>query len=169
MYRAIYRAAAAFTEVMGVDNKKVKCDNFNIGRGVLQGDVTSPLFFILALELIMRCHDNTSPEKGIKLADTMIHILGYADDAVILEDDTTRGVQQITSRVNSISEGSKEDADMLLNTHKTEVMHIRRQEEVSPMTEDEAKGVCKFTCPHLNCGYKFLTKSGMLVHAGRCE
>ena len=58
---------------------------------------------------------------------------------------------------------------MFLNTDKTVVMHIRAQEEVAPATKEEAKGVCKFTCPHLNCGFKFFSKSGMLVHAGRCE
>ena len=93
MYRAIYRAAAAYTEVMGADNKKTRCNDFKIGRGVLQGDVTSPLFFILALELVMRCHDNEMPGKDIQLADTLIHILGYADDAVILEDGSTEGVE----------------------------------------------------------------------------
>ena len=169
MFRAIYKAAAAFTEVSGTDGKKSRCDNFGIGRGVLQGDITSPLFFIMALELIMRTHDAENPQKGVNLADTIIHILGYADDAVILEDGTPNGVQQITERVNSISQGSKQDADMLLNTDKTVVMHVRAQEEVPPATQAEAREVCKFTCPHLNCGYVFASKAGMLVHAGGCE
>lgn len=32
--------------------------------------------------------------------------------------------------------------------------------------------MCKLTCvtcPHLKCGHKFTTKSGMLIHAGKCE
>ena len=102
----------------------------------------------------------------------MIHVLvlGYADDAVILEDGTPRrGVQQITERVNSISQGSKKDVDMLLNADKTEVMYIRVQDEVPPATQEEAREICKFTCPHLNCGYMFETKVGMLIHAGGCE
>ena len=169
MYRAIYKAAAAYTEVTDADNKKARCDNFNIDRGVLQGDITSPLFFIMALELIMRCHDAARPDKGVSMADTIIHVLGYADDAVILEDGTQKGVQAITNRVNSISKGSKEDADMLLNADKTVVMHVRSQEEISPMTNGEAREMCKFTCPHLNCGFKFATKTGMLIHAGGCE
>ena len=123
MFRAIYKAAAAYTEAVGADNKKVQCDNFNIGRrGVLQGDITSPLFFIMALELIMRCHDAASPDKGVKMVNTLIHVLGYADDSVILEDGTTEVQQKLGARVNSISKGSKEDADMLLNADK---MHVR--------------------------------------------
>ena len=48
MYRAIYKAAAAYTEATDADGKKIRCDNFfNTGRGVLQGDITSftPLFY----------------------------------------------------------------------------------------------------------------------------
>ena len=58
---------------------------------------------------------------------------------------------------------------MLLNADKTVVMHIRAQEETSPLTKEEAQDACKFTCPHLNCGFKFMTKTGMKIHAGTCE
>ena len=153
MYRAIYKAAAAYTESMGADNKRARCDTFNIGRGVLQGDVTSPLYFIMALELIMRCHDAANANKGVKMADIMVHFLGYADDAVILEDGSLSGIQQIGDRANAISKGSKEDADMLLNTDKTEVMYIRNQDELTPLQKEEALEVCKFVCPHIGCGY----------------
>ena len=27
---------------------------------------------------------------------------------------------------------------------------------------------CKFVCPHLNCGFKFMTNAGLRVHMGRC-
>lgn len=76
------------------------------------------------------------------MTDTIIHLLDYTDDVVILEDDTPRGVQKIIKRVKSISQDSKTDADILLNADKMEVIHIRNQEELSPMTREEAKGVC---------------------------
>ena len=56
MFRAIYRSASAFTVVKGTDHKGVKSDVFPILRGVLQGDILSPLFFILALTLILKRH-----------------------------------------------------------------------------------------------------------------
>ena len=169
MFRAVYKAAAAFTDVASVYGKKVRSNRFNINRGVLQGDVTSPLFFILALELILRRHDKVSPDKGIPLAETMVHALGYADDVVVLEPGTDEGIQRLEDRVNAISHGSKEDADMSLSTDKTKTLHITAQQAVSKTTKTEARDICKFVCPHLNCGFKFLTKAGLRVHEGRCE
>ena len=45
MYRIIYKVAATYT---GADGKKVRCDTFDIDRGVgipTPGGVTSPLLF----------------------------------------------------------------------------------------------------------------------------
>ena len=59
----------------------------------------------------------------------------------------------------------------MLNTDKTKTktLHVTIQDTVSKTTAEEAHGICKFTCPHLNCGFKFLTKAGLRVHEGRCE
>ena len=46
MYRAIYGAATAVTEVQGTDGEKILSDTFPINRGVVQGDITSPLYTI---------------------------------------------------------------------------------------------------------------------------
>ena len=40
--RAIYKSVSAFTSaVRGADNKQVRCESFQISRGVLQGDMIS--------------------------------------------------------------------------------------------------------------------------------
>ena len=57
MFRAMYAAASAATKVLGTDNKHVLSPKFPINRGVVQRDIVSPLYFILALELILRNHD----------------------------------------------------------------------------------------------------------------
>ena len=54
MFRAVYKAAVAFTTVAGTDGKQIRSETFDISRGVVQGDVMSRLFFIMALELILR-------------------------------------------------------------------------------------------------------------------
>ena len=51
MFRAAYQSATAFTTTTGAGGVEVKSGTFPIRRGVLQGDITSPLYFILALEL----------------------------------------------------------------------------------------------------------------------
>ena len=50
MFRAVYSAASAFTTVTSPDGGMVKSNSFQIRRGVVQGDVTSPLYFIMALD-----------------------------------------------------------------------------------------------------------------------
>ena len=58
---------------------------------------------------------------------------------------------------------------MVINVDKTKVLHVRKQDPTTPTTSHEASKVCKFKCPHLNCGFKFLTMHGMKVHAGSCK
>ena len=43
---------------------EVLSEPFPINRGVVQGDILSPLYFILALEMILRRHDNVAG-KGV--------------------------------------------------------------------------------------------------------
>ena len=101
MYRAVYESASAYTTVPTADGKQVKSENFNIDRGVVQGDITSPLYFILALELILRRHDNF-PDKGIPLYGSILHTLGYADDAALLDFGNEEGIVRASARVTAI-------------------------------------------------------------------
>ena len=107
IFRAIYKAASARTEVTDVDGKTILSDAFPIRRGVVQGDITSPIYFILALDLILKEHDNF-PQKGVDFGGANVHTLGYADDAALLDSDKAVA----TARVTSIATGSRKDADM---------------------------------------------------------
>ena len=95
MFRAVYRSAAAYTTVSAPDNEQVKSDCFAIRRGVVQGDITSPVYFIIDLESILRRHDART-DKGVTLGQTIIHTLGYADDAALVDDGTAQGVRRAT-------------------------------------------------------------------------
>ena len=139
LFRAIYKAASAVTEIPSTDGEKVCSDSFRIDRGVVQGDITSPLYFILALELILKKHD-THEGKGVQLGDQLVHTLGYADDAALLDNN----IQVASRRVNAIASGSKADADMCINVGKTEFMHVRKQDDVPAATKQECKAVAKF-------------------------
>ena len=101
--------------------------------------------------------------------NVMLHTLGYADDLALLEEGDEIGIARLSDRVTTISVGSREKADMHISIPKTMTLHVREQDAVSKTTQEEAKKLCKFKCPHLNCDHSFLTRKGMLVHAARCE
>ena len=164
LFRAIYARASAVTKVASTDGSDITSEPFPIRRGVIQGDITSPLYFILALDLILREHD-VMQDKGIIFGGERVHTLGYADDAALLDNR----LKTATARVTAISQGSKRDADMTINIKKTEVMHVKEPGRVSPLTAAEAKGVCKHACPHDGCRKTFFNAHGCKVHAGRCR
>ena len=93
MFRAIYNVAAEYTTIKGADGQEIKSPSFPIRHRVVQGDVTSPLFFIIALELLLRRHD-AEKGKGVPLDATLIHTLGYADDIALIESGDYVGLER---------------------------------------------------------------------------
>ena len=102
MFRAVYNSATAYTTAPDVDGKNVKSDIFPIKRGVVQGDITSPLYFILALDLILRIHDQRV-DKGVTIDQTIVHTLGYADDTDLVVDGDSIGVGIVTHTQHSVT------------------------------------------------------------------
>ena len=164
IFRAVYAAATARTEVKDTDGKRILSDAFDINRGVVQGDITSPLYFILALELLLKRHD-THTNKGVAFGSLTIDTLGYADDAAPLDNS----ISASTARVSAIAQGSRQDADMEISISKTEVMHVCAQGAVSDTTPDEAKKICKFRCLNVGCERVFHNAHGTKCHAGKCR
>ena len=98
-----------------------------------------------------------------------IHWATLADDLALIEYGDVKGIANSTSRVSSISEGSEKDADMTLSIPKTKVMHVRRQDAVSTMTQQEAKDACKYVCSNEGCDHCFLNLRGLKIHEARCK
>ena len=119
MFRSIYRSASARTAVEGIDGETVLSDLFMVKRGVVQGDITSPTYFILAFTLIIHTHD-TRTDKGVELLGKVIHSLGYPDDIAMVDVS----LDIATSRVTAMSQDVKDDVDMTINVTKTEAMHV---------------------------------------------
>ena len=90
-----------------MDGATVLSESFPIRCGVVQGDIISPVYFILALELILRKYD-THPNKGIDFGGRRIHTMGYSDDAVLIDTDP----DTVTVRVTLIVIDSLADVDM---------------------------------------------------------
>ena len=102
MFRAIYAAAEGIAKVRGLNDKTIYSKTFQVLRGVIQGDIISPIFFVLAMEQIFRIHDKTG--DGVDVGNYLrIGVLGYADDAAIISADAPT----MSTRVSSIAHGSR--------------------------------------------------------------
>ena len=143
---------------------------FEVRRGVIQGDIISPIFFILALDQLFQEHDIYG--DGVAVGRILhLRVLGYADDAALLEST----VANMTERLTAVADASVRDADMHINMSKTYSQHVQRQEasdaEIKEsLTEEELLQVeagYKHSC-HF-CGRKFKTEAGMLVHRNNCK
>ena len=135
------------------------------GRGVIQGDIISPIFFILVMEQLFRTHD-PSP-TGVTAGNYLqIGVLGYADDAALI----SLSAGEMTQRLSSVSRGSKSDADMDIHKGKTKTMVVERQQQFNPptveaikKTESEYKHECEF------CGRRCKTLRGLKIHKAACN
>ena len=141
IFRAIYRAATGMARVKGVDGETIYSQAFEVGRGVIQGDIISPVLFILALDQIMQTYDKGAPGKGgargkgFKCGRILrIKVLGYADDAALVDADT----EGMTTRLTSIADASEREADMKVNVTKTFTQHVHEREDIDITTDEVA-------------------------------
>ena len=155
MFRNVYTAASAFTTSPSTHGGSVKSNNFRIRRGVLQGDITSPIYFILALEYVLRLHDSRT--DGVSLLKIVVHTLGYADDLALVDKGGEDMSETIYERITSISRGSREDADTNISLPKTKVLHVSKEEKLPTASSEAAAKQCKFVCENPGCGHVFLT------------
>ena len=97
IFRAIYSAATGIARVRGIDGQIIFSEAFKVRRGVIQGDIISPVLFILALDQIMQKADKNS--EGVKCGRILrIKTLGYADDVALAEEK----VDAMTARLTAI-------------------------------------------------------------------
>ena len=165
IFRAIYAAAEGIARVRGLHGDKVYSASFKVRRGVIQGDIISPIFFILAMEQLFRTHDH-SP-VGIKLGNYLqVGVIGYADDAALLSLSCDR----MSARLTRVATGSQADADMTIHKGKTKNMIVERQQKLKPptieaikKTEAEYKYECEF------CGRRCKTARGLKIHQAACD
>ena len=163
IFRAIYRAASGTARVNGTNGNKVYSDKFNVARGVVQGDIISPILFILALEQLIRQNDVHG--DGVACGEFFkVRILGYADDAAMLDQDT----QTMTIRLTPLADAAKQEADMEVSMPKTFSQHVGKRTgiKVTKVEAVSAQMAFKHKCDF--CDRRFKTSRDMLIHRNNC-
>ena len=102
-----------------------------IRRGAIQGDIPSPVVFLVALDRLFKEHGRL--HTGLWITDQLIlSELAFADDAALGNES----VQEASQRITNLSEDAKE-AGMEISVPKTKVQHIAHRPKVSPTTEED--------------------------------
>ena len=167
MRRILHSIFAAVTGVVRVrqpDGSFELSDSFDIARGVLQGDIFSPIAFIAGLDRIFRLHDAHAAGVTVGTGDsaTTMSKFEYADDAALIDEDATTA----TARVTAIANGSLNDAAMVISERKIMAMHIHPTTRVSATKEAEVVALqLKHACNR--CSRTFPTQRGLKIHVSR--
>ena len=169
MFREIYKAAAGAARIKGPDGQFTFSKTFNIERGVVQGDIISPIFFIIALDQLVQHYDKSG--QGISVGHIKsLRVLGYADDAAMCEIT----VEGMTKRLTEFADAALKEADMKVKLAKTLSQHIQQQEKVARATDEEIMkktATYKYECEYAKAGCKerFKTRTGMKIHCCACN
>ena len=89
--QAVFAAATGIVRVRLPSGTNVMSETFNIERGVLQGDIFSPVSFIAGLDKLFRTHDvaNSGVVVGNGDSSVLMSKFEYADDAALIDGNTT--------------------------------------------------------------------------------
>ena len=166
----IYKAVAGTARVLGIDGEHQYSQTFDIRRGVIQGDILSPIFFVLALDQLFQDHDTKARDAGVKVGTIgNIRVLGYADDATLIDGLP----KSVTARLTTFADAAIEKADMYVKPAKTFSHIVEKQKSVGKATEAEVAEVelsykhpCSFA--DAGCTARFKTETAMQVHRATC-
>ena len=136
---------------------------FNIGRGVVQGYIVSPILFILALDNLIQLYDKSG--TGVKYGSELTYrVLGYVDDAALTE---TR-IEKMTERLITLADRSVAEADMKIRMDKTYSQHVQIQEKQKVNEAEMLAAQKKFKIKCDFCERRFKTEAAMHTHSASC-
>ena len=98
--QTIFNAASGCVRIRNPNGSQETSEPFNIARGVLQGDIFSPVAFITGLMQISKMHDSATAEVTVGSPPNQVTIsaLEYADDAGLADEN----VKIASSRISAI-------------------------------------------------------------------
>ena len=162
--QAIFAAATRIVRVRLPSGVNVMSELFNIERGVLQGDILSPVSFIAGLDKLFRTHDvaNSGVVVGNGDSSVLMSKFEYADDAALIDGNTTLS----SARVTALAEGSLKDAAMVISVRKSKAMHVHRTRRVDATTEEDVAAL-RLTHKCESCGREFTKQRGLKIHMAR--
>ena len=119
--QAIFTAATDIVRIRQQGGGLAMSQPFNIERGVLQGDIFSPVSFIAGLDHIFRLCDCANAGKTVGEGNNIVCMskFGYADDAALIDENAG----QATARVTSLAVGSLDHVAMVISAKLRRVSH----------------------------------------------
>ena len=94
-----------------------------------------------------------------------IRVLGYADDAALVE----RHVDSMTTRLTNLGNASRDRADMSMNMSKTFTHHVHRRDSKPAATKAATMKIqSKYSHQCEYCPRKFKTAKAMKIHQASC-
>ena len=162
----IYQVAAVQVRIQETSGERKLSRPIPIRRGAIQGDIPSPVYFLVALDRLLKKHGGNH-NNGIPLTPELtLTDLEYADDAGLADTDT----ETSSLRVTNLDSKGNEEAGMSISVPKTKAQHIRPKPAVSETTEEDIKDLpAAEAFAHIcdKCDRPFPTRHGLAVHKGR--
>ena len=165
LVRAIYNRASVKVRLQEPGGVQSYSRSIPIRRGVIQGDIPSPVVFLVALDKLLKDHGML--HTGLHITPHLtLSDLEFADDAALPNKDTIVA----SSRITNLNEKAKGEAGMSISVPKTKVQHIGKKPRVSQTTEADISNLpaeikFKFICEL--CEMSYPTKHGLSIHKGR--
>ena len=101
-------------------------------RGAIQGDIPSPVVFLVALDRLLKEHGSLN--TGLRITPNLIlSDLEFADDAALPNKD----VKTASDRLTHLDTKAKEVDGMSISDPKTKVQHVRKRPRLTCTTEKD--------------------------------
>jgi hypothetical protein len=133
-------------------------DKIPVRRGVLQGDVSSPLLFACLLSSVFR---RIEADDGIKIDAITLRHLGFADDVAVCSKTATQANEQLV-QLQTVSSQAGLSA-------KTKTMVVTKPEKIKPSTEADVMNLASQKLSQVCdvCGRAGFNVRGLRIHKAR--